>query len=226
MKEDNYKAEFEEHRKEISLDNDHEESLPSRAAKHRKGNVKKKKRSSHTMINVLLGLFTLIPILIFLYVLSNFYSPGDSNPTKVEDLGVVIDSGSKVSSEKMEPSHKEIAQDDDEEKKNENLQDANQLETSGEVVSAPSIQKVPPVEKPAPKPESKPEPKPESKPESKPEPKPEPKPAVKTHTVGGNENLYRISLKYYNSGDGVEKIKKANGLTSDNIRVGQTLIIP
>lgn len=88
--------------------------------------------------------------------------------------------------------------------------------------------------KPDPKPDLKPEPKPDPepdlkpvpKPDPKPDQKPEPKPTSKTHKVGSNENLYRISLKYYNSGDGVNKIKQANGLSSNEIVVGQTLIIP
>ena len=54
MKKDNYKTEFEEHRKEISLDEGHDDSkLPSRAELHRKGR-KPKKKSSHSMINVFL----------------------------------------------------------------------------------------------------------------------------------------------------------------------------
>ena len=71
-----------------------------------------------------------------------------------------------------------------------------------------------------------PEKKPEVKAEPKPEKKPEPKPVPKTHTVGSNENLYRISLKYYGNGEGVDKIKSANGLSSNEIRVGQRLVIP
>ncbi len=43
-----------------------------------------------------------------------------------------------------------------------------------------------------------------------------------THTVGQGENLFRISQKY---GVKVEDIKKWNSLSSDNIRVGQKLII-
>ncbi|MEC1179123.1 LysM peptidoglycan-binding domain-containing protein [Metasolibacillus meyeri] len=50
--------------------------------------------------------------------------------------------------------------------------------------------------------------------------------AAKTHVVQPNENLYRISLKYYSDGNGVQKIMQANNLSSENIVVGQTLIIP
>jgi LysM repeat protein len=45
----------------------------------------------------------------------------------------------------------------------------------------------------------------------------------KSHTVASGENLYRISQK---NGTTVAAIKSANGLTSDVIRPGQSLVIP
>ncbi|MGJ7919950.1 LysM peptidoglycan-binding domain-containing protein [Neobacillus sp. LXY-4] len=49
---------------------------------------------------------------------------------------------------------------------------------------------------------------------------------IKQHTVQTGETLYRIAMKYYQSKDGVDIIKKANNLTSNEIRVGQVLKIP
>lgn len=49
---------------------------------------------------------------------------------------------------------------------------------------------------------------------------------VTYHTVQPGENLFRIALKYYNSQEGVEKIRQANGLAGNEISVGQKLIIP
>lgn len=46
------------------------------------------------------------------------------------------------------------------------------------------------------------------------------------YTVEKNDSLYKISVKYYGDGSGIDKIKEANGLTSEAIAVGQTLIIP
>lgn len=46
------------------------------------------------------------------------------------------------------------------------------------------------------------------------------------HTVQPNETLFRIAIKYYQSKSGVEKIKEANQLQTDNIYVGQVLKIP
>jgi len=48
----------------------------------------------------------------------------------------------------------------------------------------------------------------------------------KTHVVQPGETLYRIAMNYYNSPDAVDKIKSANGLSSNSISTGQTLILP
>lgn len=50
--------------------------------------------------------------------------------------------------------------------------------------------------------------------------------AVVYHTVKTNETLYRIAMKYFNSQSGIEIIKKANNLNSNEIQVGQVLAIP
>lgn len=81
---DDYKTEFEEHRQEIDQEGD---NLPSRAELHRKGR-KPKKKSSHLMINVILGLFTLIPVIILVYVVSDFYNPGSNPAAKDGDTSV------------------------------------------------------------------------------------------------------------------------------------------
>jgi len=220
MKNDDYKTDFEEHRKEIGLDDGHEVSkLPSRSELHRKGR-KPKKKSSHTMINVILGLFTLIPVLILVYIISDFYTPGDRTSAKGGDTGTLFE----MNSEK--PSGNAAVADKDADKKETSKED----EKSAGKTEADAKVEEKPVSKPVvnvnPTPEKKPEVKVEPKPEKKPEVKPESKPVSKTHTVGSNENLYRISLKYYGNGEGVEKIKKANGLSSNEIGVGQTLVIP
>ena len=90
MKNNDYKVEFEEHRREIGLDRNDEAILPSRVERH--GSRRKKKTSSYTTINVILGIFTFIPIFIFVYVIYNFYFGSDSGSAKVDnsDIGVEI----------------------------------------------------------------------------------------------------------------------------------------
>lgn len=213
MKKDNYKSEFEEHRQEIGQDDD---NLPSRAELHRKGR-KSKKKSSHLMINVVLGLFTLIPVIILVYVVSDFYNPGSNPSAKDGDTNISYEETvNKKTDEKIEDPEKDIGLDE---------KDDDVVKEDGKDVE--EVKPTPEVEK---KPEEKPvvnvNPTPEKKPEVKPEIKPEEKPSGKTHKVANGETLYRISVNYYGSDVGVEKIKSANGLSSNEIMVGQTLTIP
>ncbi|MFF2448757.1 LysM peptidoglycan-binding domain-containing protein [Neobacillus sp. NPDC058068] len=46
------------------------------------------------------------------------------------------------------------------------------------------------------------------------------------HTVKPQETLFKLAKKYYNSAKGIDIIKKANNLHSDQIQVGQVLKIP
>ncbi|MCM1310716.1 MAG: transglycosylase SLT domain-containing protein [Bacteroides sp.] len=59
--------------------------------------------------------------------------------------------------------------------------------------------------------------------EQKPKQTPKPKATTTTHKVAKGETLYAISRKYNVT---VKQIKDANGLTSDNLSVGQRLKIP
>ncbi|CAM3059053.1 LysM peptidoglycan-binding domain-containing protein [Filibacter tadaridae] len=202
MEKDDYKTEFEEHRKEISFDDElGEENLPSRAELHRK-NHRTKKKSGHMMINIVLGLFTLVPVVILVYVISDFYNPGDATSAKVEDQAFLYETSNKNTDGKND-TEKDISVDDAEKEKNKETKPVTKTNPVDKVDSKPVI-----VEQP------------------KKEVEPEEKGTPKTHKVASNENLYRISLKYYGSGNGVDKIKKANGLSSNEIVVGQTLVIP
>ncbi len=209
MKKDNYKTEFEEHRQEIGQDDD---NLPSRAELHRKGR-KSKKKSSHLMINVVLGLFTLIPVIILVYVVSDFYNPGSNPSAKDGNTNISYEeTANKKTDEKIEDTDKDIVLDE---------KDDDVVEDDGKVVE--EVKTTPEVET---KPVEKPVVNVNPTPEKKPEVKPEDKTTSKTHRVADGETLYRISVNYYGSDVGVEKIKSANGLSSNNISVGQTLTIP
>jgi LysM repeat protein len=206
MKKENYKTEFEEHRKEIDNDGD---NLPSRADLHRKGR-KQKKKSSHLMINVVLGLFTLIPVIILVYVVSDFYNPGSNPSAKDGDAHVSYEETvNKKIDEKKEDATKDISLDDKDDE--ENGKDEEEVEPNPEVET---------------KPETKPVVEVDPTTEKKDEVKPEQEAIGKTHKVANGETLYRISVNYYGSDAGVEKIKNANGLSSNDIMVGQTLTIP
>jgi LysM repeat protein len=49
-----------------------------------------------------------------------------------------------------------------------------------------------------------------------------------THVVGEGDNLYQIAIQYYGSGsaENVQRIRDANGVTGNDISLGQELIIP
>src|SRR5690606_3428821 len=46
------------------------------------------------------------------------------------------------------------------------------------------------------------------------------------HTVQKGETLYRISMKYFKSQEGIELIRKENGIAGNEINEGQKLKIP
>lgn len=56
-----------------------------------------------------------------------------------------------------------------------------------------------------------------------PAPKPAPKPQARYHTVARGDTLFSLSRRY---GVSVGQLKSTNGLTSDVIRIGQTLRLP
>ncbi|MCM3742997.1 LysM peptidoglycan-binding domain-containing protein [Sporosarcina luteola] len=232
MKNNDYKVEFEEHRKEIGIERTDDVVLPSRVDRHKRRR-KGKKTSRYTTINLILGIFTFIPILIFVYVIYNFYFGSDSGSAKVESFQTPVEYGTNNSSPVKGDGFGSVVVDPKEEKKDEE-------QTSGDADKAtstvpkqesekPPVSVNPPaVEKETPKqPETSKQPvtpKVEEKPKT--EKKPEENTKARTHTVAANETLYRISMKYYGSDTGIDKIKKANGLSSNEIMVGQKLIIP
>ncbi len=49
---------------------------------------------------------------------------------------------------------------------------------------------------------------------------------ILTHTVQSHETLFRISMNYYQSQDGIPLIKQWNNITNNEIKAGQVLQIP
>lgn len=226
MKNNDYKVEFEEHRREIELDRDEDAILPSRAERHGKRR-KRKTASSHTTINVILGIFTFIPILIFVYVIYNFYFGSDSGSAKVDNPEYSVEYGMNTSSGNSEDPGSIVTdpekEKEDEEQSKGDTDKATAEESKDESNKKPVTVTPPAVEKKEP-PKVTETPKAEEKPKS--ENKTETNTQSRTHIVAANETLYRISVNYYGSDAGIDKIKKANGLSSNDIMAGQKLIIP
>lgn len=209
MKKDDYRSEFEEHRQKIELDEEPTVSK-TRAELYRKKR-KPKKKSRNVMINVIFALFTLIPIIIIAFVIINWYLDSDNNTTAAQDPRVKYE----TSTNKIKPNEKNnVAK--DEEVNEKDIREEPQKVEEKDVVQ----EKEKPVEA-----EEKVEEKAEEKVEEKAEATPTP-PTMKTHTVAAGETIYSISVTHYQSGKGVDKIKQVNGLTTNEIYVGQVLIIP
>ena len=202
MNQDDYQKKIDEHRQSIGQDDDSNEMRRSRSL-----NKKPKKKSKNLLIPTVFCIFILIPVSIFIYV-QFFY---EADPDKAE---VVKNDTIHVETQTINNGTKE--------------------EETTEVVEPPVEPVTPekteqPTEKPAV--EVKEEPK-EEVVEPKKEPvvveKTEPTEVAssRTHIVKENETLYRIAVNYYKDGNAVEKIKSANGLSSNEISVGQKLILP
>lgn len=226
MKNDDYRSEFEEHRKEIKLEEEQDQTtIRSRTELHRK-NRKPKKKNRLTMVNIIFALFILIPILILVMFYMN-WDAATNNPLKAaESTQVKYETSGKKSEENVEKDEKsdQVNQLEDDKKVQSPKDDEEKLKEKDD--SKPTNDSSKAEEKQEKKPEEKAE---EKKPEEKKEEKKaeeEKKPDTRTHIVTAKETLYSISVIYYQSGDGVDKIKQANGLTSNEIYVGQSLIIP
>lgn len=232
MKNNDYKTEFEEQRKEIDLTDG--EKVLSRVDLHSK-NKKDLKRSRFSLINVLLIAFTLIPIGIFAFVIINIYMSNDPITPKAGGNDFQFETSDKdnavlTDKEEQENQLKEA----EEQKKKEALaaekkaaaeekkkEEAKRLEEERKKEEA---LKEAEKQKEIARQQAEEQKKKEQAQAN--DDKANANKGGKTHTVAPGETLYRISVNYYQSGDGVEKIKNANGLSSNSISVGQTLVIP
>ncbi|WP_172369419.1 LysM peptidoglycan-binding domain-containing protein [Sporosarcina jiandibaonis] len=227
MKKDDYRSEFEEHRQKIKLDEE-PTVIKSRAELYKKKRNSNKK-PKHMMINVIFGMF----IIIIVFVVINWYIDTDKTTTAAQDSRVKYETRTNKTNE-IKPEDNNIVND---EKDDEKITEAPPKEepkkterNRQEDSSSKSVDKSNNAEKNEEKAEAKDniqeEKKTVAKVEEKAEEKPVEKPAMKTHTVMAGETIYSISVVHYQSGNGVEKIKQANGLTSNEIYVGQVLTIP
>ena len=220
MKNDDYRTEFEEQRQEINMNEDHNGEILSRVELHRKGR-KAKKRSGPKLINILFGLFTLIPVGILIYVVFSWNSPKSEPNDKVQDSQFQFETSGK-SSDSVDV----VDEDDDvNETSTEEAAEQARKEQEEQARKAEAEQARKAQEEQVKKDEAAAAEKAREEQAKKEQEKKE-EPAPRTHTVAAGETLYRISVNYYKSGDGVSKIIQANGLSSNEIVTGQKLVIP
>lgn len=226
-KEDPYRDQVERRRQRITPANFEEgqvverEELPPRSRVHQQKRKKNKWKLKYPIIRLLVLFFILLPITIFsIYSTIAKNKIGDSEPAVGEstdgfevidiedskDTNTIIEDPAeeKDNSQKIEEdTEKESGETEKEQntgKIDEGLKQQNMDEPSTDVSSLLD----------------------KSKNSSK---HSVPKDTV-YHTVKPGETIFRISMNYYQSKAGIETIKESNGLSSNEIKVGQVLIIP
>lgn len=198
MNQDDYQKKIDEHRQSIGQDDDTNEMRRSRST-----NKKPKKKSRNLLIPTVFCIFILIPVSIFIYV-QFFYN---ADPDKAEVV-------------KNDTIHVETQAINNGTEKDETTKEEG--DNKEEVDTKEEVEPKQPAEEP--KEEVTEEPKQEPVEVKKTEPTD--MASSKTHIVKENETLYRIAVNYYKDPAAVEKIKSANGLSSNEIAVGQKLVLP
>ena len=215
MSKEDYREKIEEDRQEIEL-----EGANARLSRTKR---KTKKRKSK-LIPTLLVVFIFIPLAVLLY-LSFIYKP--SNPVEVveenNDVVQVQKNEAPVVAEAAEDKDKEEEKKQEKPASSEKLDDLSKAEQ--EAIAAAQAKAAAEAAKAAEQ-KAKEEASKKEAAEAAKRKAEEAKKSQKTHTVQSNETLYRIAMNYYNDPNAVEKIKQANGLSSESIYVGQTLVLP
>lgn len=230
----NYQDSLEEDRQEIITDSNPTQSRRTQ----RKIETPKPKKRKNILLPSLFFIFILIPVSILIYV-AFFYEPNDTlieagneNEVSVENASPPTESSvivpEEAEEETVEPEEQEPAEVEETEETEEKTSES-VTEEAPEATEQPEENNEP-AEQEQPAPAPSPAPVTPSTPEAE-----EPAPAAtdssnaETVVVKANETLYRIAVNNYGAsgaGAAVEKIKQANGLSSNEIYVGQTLILP
>lgn len=213
MNNDDYQNKIEEYRKPIQI-NGEESKLNTRTS--RRSNTlppKKTKQRRNLLLPILFFFFILIPVSFLIYVFA-FYQPNVNETTVYDNSEVQYEQNDEDTT--TETDGENTATDSEENTDTETPVESAEPEEQPEVEETP-VEEEPVEEAPV-----------EVQPEEQPIEEPtEPEPSSgKTHVVQPGETLYRIAMNYYNSPDAVEQIKAANGLSSNEISSGQTLVLP
>ena len=205
-------------------------SLPSRKEVHGKKKQKIKWKIKFPLVKLLALFFVLLPITVLAIYTSlskdNKAEVADNEPvsysevkgfesySKNENKSVVAEEDKEEKEEQVESSSNDDATKEEEDteqaekvEQEENSQKADQLVTTEKAPTETPTQTTA---------ETKVEEEVEKKEETK----------IIEHTVQTNETIFRIAMRYFSSQDGIDIIKQYNGLSSNEIRVGQVLKIP
>lgn len=207
MNKDDYKEKIEEHRQPISLNG--EERMNTRTSRRSSNQPAKPERvRKNPLLPILFAVFILIPVGFLIYI-QVFYEPTPNETAVIKTDEVKFEENAEDSVDSGVADEVD-ENESDSDKDNDMTQDS---DSADEGEPAGSVERVQPDEE-------------TEKEIVEVEPVQDESSSGKTHIVQPNETLYRIAMNYYNSPDAVEKIKEANGLTSDSISTGQSLILP
>lgn len=236
-REDPYRDQAERLRKKIDGGTEQKdrkkEALPPRSSLHHQKKKKTKWKLKYPVMSLLAIFFILLPIAIFSIYTSIDNEPGgeaaEASKTSYEtvDFGETADepaaAGEQTAEEeKQAAAGEEQAKDSNKDTAQEEKQDSSTSELEKKSSDAAAV------ETGAKEPENTAD-KEKAAGEVQAKPAPEQKETsgeFVTHTVQPGETMFRISMKYFKSQDGIEIIRQANGLSGNEIHVGQVLKIP
>lgn len=247
MGKQNYRESVEKDRQEIAVERG---SAPSRRAQ-RNAVKEKPKKTKNMLLPALFFIFILIPVTILFYV-AFLFEPDDTLPTDETANEVSVESGSASPDTAAIPGEDEeqdetSAADEQAEKEaaakaKAEKEAAAKAQAEKEAAAKAQAEKEAAAKAQAEKEASaraqaekeaaaraQAEAAAKAQAEKEAAQKPTPPASSKSHTVQAGETLYRIAVNTYGAAGasaGVEKIKQANGLPSNEISVGQTLVLP
>lgn len=234
-----YLNNFEEHRQEVGLDEIRRRRTRTRS---------KKKKEKSPLLTILVLIFILIPAGLLVYVWK-YYEPTsptekaeiDNSVTKFEtnkDFTSVVDDGKDDEEEKSNSSASNGSSEDVNVSKEEAEKLAQAAKIAEEKLKQEQAKKAEEEAKKKAEEEAKKKAEAEAEAKRKAEEeakrkaeedakkKAEQNATAKKHIVHEKETLYSIAMKYYKDPSMVDKIRQANNLPDNNIRIGMTLILP
>lgn len=162
----------------------------------------KAKKRKNPLISILLVTFILIPLSLLVYV-KFFYEPKPSVTEEVESNNEQVEMQTNAKTDEPQDEQQEP-----EETEAEKQAAQEQAKKDAELAAAKKAEE-----------EKKAE-------EAKKAAEQAAQAQSKSHTVQPGDTLYSIAMKYYGDPGAVEKIRVANGLSSDSIPSGKTLVLP
>lgn len=244
MSKDDYKDKFEEHRQNIDGAEEETTQKMSRTERYRGEKGDKPQKKKRHLMEYLSITFILILLSILIFV-ALFYEPGkdvkqvvndedevevvkDSEPAKQKDADKEK-AKEKEEQEALAKKKAEEAQKAEEERKAKEQQEKQAAEQAEQARKAEEERKAQAAEAARQAEQARQAEAARQAEQQKAQQQQKPQtPQVRTHTVQAGETLYRIGVNYYGSGDEsvLQKIRAANGLSSNTIQVGQQIKLP